>query len=99
MGLAAARRLDAALEKAAVLEHHLHAHAVAVFRAPCADSRIRADFDFFGERKALRIGDDPLAELIDEANPPQQERRPPESKIHLGPGPAFRAGFSAGGVD
>jgi len=95
MGLAAARGLHCALEKAAVVEGHLHAHAVAGFRALCADFRIGPDFDFFGERHAPGIGNDTLTELIDEAIALEQKRRRAESKIHLGRGPRFPAGISS----
>jgi len=54
---------------------------VAVFRALRADFRIGTDFDFLGERHALPIGDDPLAELIDEAIALEQERRRAERRF------------------
>src|SRR6266568_1491716 len=97
--LAAARRLHRAFQAAAVVENHLHPHAVAVFRALRADFGIGPDFDLFGEGHALRVGDDPLAELIDETIAFEQKRRRAESKVHLGRGEAFRAVFPAGVID
>src|SRR5439155_16607325 len=82
MRLAAARRLHDTLHAAPVIEHHLHPYAVAVFRALRADFRIGPDFDFFGERHAPGIGDDGVAELVDEAIALEEERRRAESEIH-----------------
>src|SRR6266568_422475 len=97
--LAAARRLHGALKDAAVVENHLHPHAVAVFRALRADFRIGPDFDFLGERHATGIGDDGVAELIDEAIALEEERCGAESEIHLRRSEAFRPVFPAGVID
>jgi len=76
--------------------HHLDAHLVAQLRPERGERGVVQHFDFFGERHALRIGHDGVAELVDEAIAFEQKRRRAERKVHLRRGEPFRPVFPAG---